>query len=96
MIGADKHRKIKFCCLQSKAAEPYMKVCGLDREDVSHRFLFIEGPGLCYQGSTGENTSLSLSMYITKRASLLPFFTLVCFFCVPLLMLYVHMSVQLH
>lgn len=67
MIGADKHRKIKFCCLQSKAAEPYMKVCGLDREDVSHRFLFIEGPGLCYQGSTGENTSLSLSMYITKE-----------------------------
>ncbi|KAL6013594.1 hypothetical protein ACLOJK_004092 [Asimina triloba] len=44
VIGADKHRKIKFCCLQSKAAEPYPRACGLDREDVLRRFLFVEGP----------------------------------------------------
>lgn len=52
MIEADKHRKIKFCCLQSKAAEPYLRLCGLEREDVLRRFLFIEGPGLYHQAST--------------------------------------------
>ncbi|KAM7464595.1 hypothetical protein LguiA_032716 [Lonicera macranthoides] len=59
VIGADKRRKIKFCCLQSKTAEPYMKVCGLEREDVSRRFLFVEGPGLYYQGSTAALRVLS-------------------------------------
>nr|GLL34285.1 uncharacterized protein LOC109166315 [Ipomoea trifida] len=44
VIRADKDRKIKFCCLQSKAAEPYMSLCGVDRNDVLRRFLFIEGP----------------------------------------------------
>lgn len=53
MIEADKDKKIKFCCLQSKAAEPYMRICGVDREDVLRRFLFIEGPGLYHQGSAG-------------------------------------------
>ncbi|CAN4094773.1 unnamed protein product [Withania somnifera] len=52
VIKADRDRKIKFCCLQSKAAEPYMRVCDLDRDDVRRRFLFIEGPGLYHQGST--------------------------------------------
>ncbi|KAK2985330.1 hypothetical protein RJ640_029474, partial [Escallonia rubra] len=52
VIKADKHKNLKFCCLQSKAAEPYMRVCGVDREDVLRRFLFIEGPGLYHQGST--------------------------------------------
>lgn len=52
VIKADKDKKIKFCCLQSKAAEPYMRVCGVDREDVLRRFLFIEGPGLYHQGSS--------------------------------------------
>ncbi|PHT68052.1 hypothetical protein T459_27539 [Capsicum annuum] len=52
VIKADKDRKIKFCCLQSKAAEPYMSVCDLDRDDVRRRFLFVEGPGLYHQGST--------------------------------------------
>ncbi|KAL3501237.1 hypothetical protein ACH5RR_035686 [Cinchona calisaya] len=51
VIEADKDKKIKFCCLQSKAAEPYMRVCGVVREDVLCRFLFIEGPGLYHQGS---------------------------------------------
>lgn len=58
VINADKDRKIKFCCLQSKAAEPYMRICGVDREDVLRRFLFIEGPEAYHQGSTGYNSSL--------------------------------------
>ncbi|XP_009788803.1 uncharacterized protein LOC107817485 [Nicotiana tabacum] len=52
VIKADRDRKIKFCCLQSKAAEPYMSVSGVDRDDVLRRFLFVEGPGLYHQGST--------------------------------------------
>lgn len=52
VIKVDKDKKIKFCCLQSKAAEPYMSVCDLDRDDVRRRFLFVEGPGLYHQGST--------------------------------------------
>lgn len=59
VIEADKHKKIKFCCLQSKAAEPYMRVSGLDREDVLHRFLFIEGPDFYHQGSTAALKVLS-------------------------------------
>ncbi|KAE9454585.1 hypothetical protein C3L33_13513, partial [Rhododendron williamsianum] len=39
VIKADQDRKIKFCCLQSQAAEPYMRICGVDREDVLRRFL---------------------------------------------------------
>ncbi|GMJ13174.1 hypothetical protein like AT1G24095 [Hibiscus trionum] len=53
VVKADKYRKIKFCCLQSKAAEPYLRVCGVDREDVLRRFVFIEGLGVYHQGSTG-------------------------------------------
>ncbi|KAJ0727163.1 hypothetical protein HanPI659440_Chr12g0478701 [Helianthus annuus] len=53
VINADKDKRIKFCCLQSKAAEPYMRICGVDREDVLRRFLFIEGPYEYHQGSTG-------------------------------------------
>lgn len=59
VIKADKDKKIKFCCLQSKAAEPYMRVCGVDKEDVLRRFLFIEGPGLYHQGSTAALRVLS-------------------------------------
>ncbi|XAR65023.1 hypothetical protein NMG60_11008965 [Bertholletia excelsa] len=59
VIKADKNRKIKFCCLQSKAAEPYMRLCGVDREDVLRRFLFIEGHGLYHQGSTAALKVLS-------------------------------------
>ncbi|KAK3038655.1 hypothetical protein RJ639_027318 [Escallonia herrerae] len=59
VIKADKHKNLKFCCLQSKAAEPYMRVCGVDREDVLRRFLFVEGPGLYHQGSTAALKVLS-------------------------------------
>ncbi|OMO50758.1 putative thiol-disulfide oxidoreductase DCC protein [Corchorus olitorius] len=59
VIKADKHRKIKFCCLQSKAAEPYLSICGVDREDVLRRFVFIEGLGVYHQGSTAALRVLS-------------------------------------
>ncbi|KAL0305025.1 UNVERIFIED_CONTAM: putative protein YuxK [Sesamum angustifolium] len=42
VIEADKDKKIKFCCLQSRAAEPYLRVSGLQREHVLRRFLFVE------------------------------------------------------
>ncbi|KAL3840984.1 hypothetical protein ACJIZ3_025575 [Penstemon smallii] len=59
LIEADKDKKIKFCCLQSEAAQPYMSVCGLEREDVLRRFLFVEGPGLYHQGSSAALRVLS-------------------------------------
>ncbi|KAJ9172084.1 hypothetical protein P3X46_015370 [Hevea brasiliensis] len=59
VIEADKYRKIKFCCLQSKTAEPYLRLCGLEREDVLRRFIFIEGPELYHQASTAALRVLS-------------------------------------
>ncbi|KAG7032157.1 yuxK, partial [Cucurbita argyrosperma subsp. argyrosperma] len=59
VIKADKYKKIKFCCLQSKAAEPYLRLSGLDREDVYRRFVFIEGHGSYYQASTAALKVLS-------------------------------------
>ncbi|XWS34863.1 hypothetical protein CRYUN_Cryun21dG0073600 [Craigia yunnanensis] len=59
VIKADKYRKIKFCCLQSKAAEPYLRVCGVDQEDVLRRFVFIEGLGVYHQASTAALRVLS-------------------------------------
>ncbi|KAL7133020.1 hypothetical protein ABFS83_12G113500 [Erythranthe nasuta] len=59
IIGADVDKKIKFCCLQSEAAEPYMRICGLEREDVLSRFLFVEGPGSYHQGSAAALKVLS-------------------------------------
>jgi predicted DCC family thiol-disulfide oxidoreductase YuxK len=53
VIRTDKHAKIKFCCVQSKAAEPYLRLVGMDREDVLRRVLFVEGPEAYYEGSTG-------------------------------------------
>lgn len=61
IIKADKERKIRFCCVQSKAAEPYMKVCGVDRDDVLRRFLFVEGPDSYHQGSAGNCFSTATS-----------------------------------
>lgn len=55
IIKADKHRKIKFCCLQSKTAEPYLTVSGVTKEDVQKRFLFVEGLGSYHQASTGNS-----------------------------------------
>lgn len=53
VFRTDKHAKIRFCCVQSKAAEPYLRLVGMDREDVLRRVLFIEGPEAYYEGSTG-------------------------------------------
>ncbi|XP_021747992.1 uncharacterized protein LOC110713861 [Chenopodium quinoa] len=52
IIKADKYEKIKFCCLQSKTAEPYMEICGVERKDVLRRFIFVEGLGQYHQAST--------------------------------------------
>ncbi|GMH01637.1 hypothetical protein Nepgr_003476 [Nepenthes gracilis] len=59
VINADKHRKIKFCCLQSRAAEPYLRLCGVEKEDVLRRFIFIEGLGQYHQASTAALKVLS-------------------------------------
>ncbi|XVF44078.1 hypothetical protein PTKIN_Ptkin02bG0091500 [Pterospermum kingtungense] len=75
VIKADKYRKIKFCCVQSKAAEPYLRVCGVDREDVLSRFVFIEGLGAYHQGSTAALRVLS---YLP-----LPYSALSAFLIVP-------------
>ncbi|XP_074309814.1 uncharacterized protein LOC141644245 [Silene latifolia] len=61
VIKADKYRKIKFCCLQSETAEPYMKLCGVDREDVLRRFIFVEGLGQYHQASTA---ALKVASYL--------------------------------
>ncbi|KAM6542864.1 hypothetical protein CsatB_007311 [Cannabis sativa] len=61
VIKLDKHRKIKFCCLQSETAEPYLSLCGLNRDDVLRRFLFVEGPGVFHQGS---NAALRVVSYL--------------------------------
>ncbi|CDP00209.1 unnamed protein product [Coffea canephora] len=74
VIEADKDKKIKFCCLQSKAAEPYMRACGVDRDDVLRRFLFIEGPGLYHQGSTA---ALRVASYLPFPYSALSSLTIV-------------------
>ncbi|KAK9120797.1 hypothetical protein Syun_018414 [Stephania yunnanensis] len=52
VINVDKYRKIKLCCHQSKAAEPYLEYCGVTREEVLRRFVLLEGLGSCYQAST--------------------------------------------
>ncbi|KAJ4813925.1 Nucleic acid binding protein [Rhynchospora pubera] len=51
LIKTDKHRKIKFCCLQSRAAQPYLRLLALHRQDVRHPVLFVEGLAAYYQGS---------------------------------------------
>ncbi|KAM0009183.1 putative DCC1-like thiol-disulfide oxidoreductase family [Helianthus debilis subsp. tardiflorus] len=74
VINADKDKRIKFCCLQSKAAEPYMRICGVDREDVLRRFLFIEGPYEYHQGSTA---ALKVLSYLPLPYSVLSTFMII-------------------
>ncbi|KAF8723583.1 hypothetical protein HU200_021538 [Digitaria exilis] len=68
VIRADKHAKIKFCCVQSKAAEPYLRLVGMDREDVLRRVLFVEGPDAYYEGSTA---ALKVASYLPLPYSVL-------------------------
>ncbi|CAN8291777.1 unnamed protein product [Cochlearia groenlandica] len=74
IIKADKYRKIKFCCLQSKAAEPYLTLSGVTKEDVKKRFLFIEGLGLYHQASTA---ALQVVSYLPLPYSALSAFSIV-------------------
>ncbi|XP_056866441.1 uncharacterized protein LOC108821153 isoform X2 [Raphanus sativus] len=74
IIKADKHRKIKFCCLQSKTAEPYLTVSGVTKEDVQKRFLFVEGLGSYHQASTA---ALRVVSYLPLPYSALKAFTMV-------------------
>ncbi|KAL5223534.1 hypothetical protein ABZP36_010173 [Zizania latifolia] len=75
VIKADKHAKIRFCCLQSKAAEPYLRLVGMDREDVLRRVLFIEGPEAYYESSTAV---LKVASYLP-----LPYSTLSSLLIIP-------------
>lgn len=61
IIKADKDKRISFCAVQSEVAEPYLLVCGLTREDVLDRFLFVEGPGQFSQASTA---ALRVALYL--------------------------------
>jgi predicted DCC family thiol-disulfide oxidoreductase YuxK len=53
VIRTDKHTKIRFCCVQSKAVEMDPRLVGMEREDNLRRVLLIEGPEAYYEGSTG-------------------------------------------
>ncbi|KAI7999099.1 Uncharacterized protein YuxK [Camellia lanceoleosa] len=64
----EEEEEIKSCCLQSKAAEPYMRLCGVDREDLLRCFLFIEGPSLYHQGA---QVQLQVSFQLFNIASAL-------------------------
>ncbi|KAG8076180.1 hypothetical protein GUJ93_ZPchr0006g44770 [Zizania palustris] len=75
VIKADKHAKIRFCCVQSKAAEPYLRLVGMDKEDVLRRVLFIEGPEAYYEGSTA---ALKVASYLP-----LPYSALSSFLIIP-------------
>ncbi|CAH8312991.1 unnamed protein product [Eruca vesicaria subsp. sativa] len=74
IIKADKYRKIKFCCLQSKAAEPYLTVSGVTKEDCEKRFLFVEGLGSYHQASTA---ALKVVSYLPLPYSALNAFSIV-------------------
>ncbi|XP_057854167.2 uncharacterized protein LOC131064147 isoform X1 [Cryptomeria japonica] len=74
VIKADKNKKIRFCAVQSKAAEPYLIACGLDQKDVLRRFLFVEGPGLCHQASTA---ALKILSYLPVPYSILSSFLII-------------------
>ncbi|XP_062075196.1 uncharacterized protein LOC133779224 [Humulus lupulus] len=73
-FSEDKYRKIKFCYLQSETAEPYLRLSGLDRDDVLRRFLFIEGPGVFHQGSA---VALRVASYLPFPFSALSIFGVV-------------------
>ncbi|KAL2347382.1 hypothetical protein Fmac_001382 [Flemingia macrophylla] len=59
VIRADNDGMIKFCCIQSEVANLYLRACGLEREDVFSRILFVEGLNVYSQGSTAALQVLS-------------------------------------
>ncbi|CAK9861471.1 unnamed protein product [Sphagnum jensenii] len=74
VIHADRQKKISFCAVQSQAAKPYLTLCGLTEDDVLHRFLFVEGPGVSHQGSTA---ALKVASYLPVPYSVLTLFLVV-------------------
>ncbi|KAJ7526737.1 hypothetical protein O6H91_16G021000 [Diphasiastrum complanatum] len=74
VIRVDKYGKIKFCALQSQAAEPYLFICGLTREDVLQQFVFVEGPGLIHRASTA---AIKVASYLPPPYSALSSFLLI-------------------
>ncbi|XP_024385845.1 uncharacterized protein [Physcomitrium patens] len=75
VIRVDKKKAISFCAVQSKAAEPYLLLCGVTREDVLRRFVFIEGPGEIHHASTA---ALKVASYLP-----FPYSALSVFFVIP-------------
>lgn len=61
VIKVDKYKRLSFCAVQSELAKAYLLVCGLTREDVLNRFLFVEGPGQFSQASTA---ALRVMLYL--------------------------------
>eukprot|EP00252_Welwitschia_mirabilis_P024086 TRINITY_DN7001_c0_g1_i4.p1 TRINITY_DN7001_c0_g1~~TRINITY_DN7001_c0_g1_i4.p1 ORF type:complete len:195 (+),score=9.95 TRINITY_DN7001_c0_g1_i4:145-729(+) len=74
IIKRDREKMIKFCAVQSRAAEPYLIACGLDREDVLKRFLFVEGLGSFHRSSTA---ALKVLSYLPLPYSLLSGFIVI-------------------
>ncbi|XP_024533364.1 uncharacterized protein LOC9637324 [Selaginella moellendorffii] len=74
VIDKDKDECISFCSVQSKAAEPYLIACGVGREDVLRRFIFVEGPGVC---SSGSSAALRVASYLPFPYSALSSFLVI-------------------
>lgn len=74
IIKADKNKAISFCALQSRAAEPYLLLSGVTREDVLRRFVFIEGPNSYHQASTA---ALKVASYLPFPYSALSIFMII-------------------
>lgn len=74
VIRVDKKKAISFCALQSRAAEPYLLLCGVTREEVLRRFVFIEGPDSCHQASTA---ALKVASYLPLPYSALSIFMII-------------------
>ncbi|KAH7366460.1 hypothetical protein KP509_18G079400 [Ceratopteris richardii] len=62
LIQTDKEKSLSFCPLQSKAAIPYLRLCGLRQEDALNRFIFVEGP--IGQFSEASTAALRVALYL--------------------------------
>ncbi|KAH7366473.1 hypothetical protein KP509_18G079900 [Ceratopteris richardii] len=62
LIQTDKEKSLSFCPVQSKAAIPYLRLCGLRQEDALNRFIFVEGP--IGQFSEASTAALRVAMHL--------------------------------
>ncbi|KAH7366471.1 hypothetical protein KP509_18G079700 [Ceratopteris richardii] len=62
LIQTDKKKSLSFCPVQSKAAIPYLPLCGLRQEDALNRFIFVEGP--IGQFSEASTAALRVAMHL--------------------------------